>query len=1787
MMYIRLRIRRPSKSRVSSGVWVMAAVVALAPFLHVPNVEAACNLIPGTAKSFNSELGASNRPFAAPGERLEVTVRDCDAGSTGLTAVATDHVVTIVFQPPTGPSNAVILTADGDCSAIDMVDPQLALDACELELGGGQANCVTMAGSGLQIVEHDGERFLSMRFPVTHATCAAGVNVGDRCEPTQPTDCPGGSCTGNNGGLAGPAAIAISEPGDPLPCGLATGTCSAEPGLLACVDDYYQNDGECGTDLALGPFPHFTALPAPNDYAKDCFGPAAPPCDATATEVRGALDTAGNLLVPVSWQNVLVPSPPHNPRLVRTRLLSPLPFKVPGPAFTTSYTIEGGRLPPVFEPTVGVGAVNPDVVTMDGSAKSPYTILRIGRRHGTCQGGPNAGELCNVDADCPSGSCPQTCLEDTGIQCNTNADCDVDGPCGELFDLSSLVTAGGTGPFLLDRAQAMAQPGMCQNTGATCMADCGLDGPCVNYAFEADLLVTLDSLGNVTDDLRAFTASEAIAGVDYNGDGDMTDNVPILRNRLTGDDDDLGSPAGCGTTGRSIMSIREGLFRYPALAVEGDVFAFLESETDSDNCIANSDEDSSDAILRVFRLGVGETVYASPLRGADAASKIDDRPLALSGGTVFVRSSEAAMAARLTNRLSYPDVGGAEADAQSSGPVISADGRWVAFTSWAENLSDGESPPDDNNRPDVFVAATADSAVTARVSVGHAPGKVQGDFGDSAAGDISGDGRYVAFGSGMTNLLTVPGPIDDNSLFDVFVHDRDADGDGVFDESGGAGSTDTKRVSVGPSRVQATGGGSFLPSISSNGRFVSFYSAATNLVSGDTNGFNDMFVHDRDADEDGIYDETGANDTLTVRVSVASDGEQGAAPSEGRSSVSDDGRFVAFISDAENLLGVGNDDNGDPDIFVHDRDADSDGIFDEVGAISTERVSVGPSGLQADDGSEIPTMTSDGRFVAFRSLATNLLGPGVDTNGFWDIYVHDRETGVTELVSVGPGGLPSDGTSNGTISLSADGRFVTYISLATNLLGPGNDGNLSSDVFVYDRQTGETSNVSVAPGGLGATGGGSFQPTMSADGRVIAFISGATDLLGPGMDTNGVTDVFARAFDSGDPLGIDALLFEDGALDDTVLEAIDAVSGTVTTLCPAEDVSVAGGGASFLRPEAEAGAPATPACPKDSLNGDVDTDDEVVQLWPGSGAVQDLNCAATAVSMSPAWVGALVSESGEQADGNGDGDQTDDNVGLHRVAGPFAGTTCTDGNWIHTGQAADTLTVSGNTAVFITPESDQGASPTGLNTDGDALDRILQVYALNAGANSAAPTACTVAPGPATTCSAGVLQPANQFVVGDLAVEACEGSDVQLVAFSTSEAAEGMTNLNSMSNDAATGDADANDDVLQVYDAVSGILMNTGMAVLPCMFDACDPRQPFLVSGSTVKFLTLECGQGGTISGNCSVDGGTDLNNDGDDADIILHSFDFCTGWTTVIGSVSFADGQNPLNVSDESQVFLSPGGRCSVDPPVACVDADDCSDGELCNVDTAKCVLASPSTCIPLGDDCPTGSVCYAEDIVAATGVEDVDDDGVPDEQDNCATTPNTDQTDTDSDGVGDACEGPLIAVCEAAPVVGCLGGEKASFQMKDKDGDAKDQVKWKISKVDSFDHTALGDPATSAQYKLCIYDETADTPTLVGTLAIEAGAGWDDKNPKGFKYKNKTGSSDGVTKAQLKPSDKNKGKVQLIAKGSTANWPLPLSASEYFDQDSNVTVQLVSNGTATCWSSEFTSNIKNTGELFKAKAP
>ena len=383
--------------------------------------------------------------------------------------------------------------------------------------------------------------------------------------------------------------------------------------------------------------------------------------------------------------------------------------------------------------------------------------------------------------------------------------------------------------------------------------------------------------------------------------------------------------------------------------------------------------------------------------------------------------------------------------ALEAGPRASADGRFVAFSSTSSNLV----PDDTNGKSDVFVHDRLTGA-TERVSLTDQGQQAKlGGAGQA----LSSDGRFVVFVS-MSNDL-VPGI--SNGYTDVFVRDRLL--------------STTVRASLG-SAGQEPDRHCGSPSLSADGRYVAFVSAATNLVPGDLNGGDDVFLRD----------------LVTGTIEVVSVDPRGLPAGGGGPSISGDGRWVAFGSYGSTL--VAGDTNGEGDVFVRDRLTGT-----------TQRVSVDGQGQQASGSSMRGAISEDGRVVVFDSVAPDLV-PG-DTNGYWDVFVHVLGTGATERVSLSSSG----GEANDFCwfaSISSQGRFVSFTSWATNLV-PG-DTLLDLDVFVHDRLTGQTTWESI--GLSGAEGNGeSLSATLSGDGMFVVFVSTSTNLV-PGDGVG--EDIFVR-----------------------------------------------------------------------------------------------------------------------------------------------------------------------------------------------------------------------------------------------------------------------------------------------------------------------------------------------------------------------------------------------------------------------------------------------------------------------------------------------------------------------------------------------------------------------------------------------------------------------------------------------------------------------------------------------------
>jgi Tol biopolymer transport system component len=382
--------------------------------------------------------------------------------------------------------------------------------------------------------------------------------------------------------------------------------------------------------------------------------------------------------------------------------------------------------------------------------------------------------------------------------------------------------------------------------------------------------------------------------------------------------------------------------------------------------------------------------------------------------------------------------------------------------------------------------------MTSRVTIGSAGEQTTSS---SSGASVSATGRFVAFTSTDSSLIAG----DTNSSRDIFVRDRKRG--------------TTQRITVDSSGTQANSHSAW-PFLSATGRYVVFDSLATNLVPGDTNGLNDVFLHDRD---------TGT----TERVSTSGSGIQGNGPSgeDAPTSVSADGRYVAFSSRASNLAPL--DTDTQRDIFVKDR---------ATGAI--ELVSVDTAGLPLTGVHSSPNISDDGRYVVFQSglgihVRDRQLGStdfieggiwaGISPNGRFVAYTRyavpqpnicdfsicgvvwllDRHTGTSEQISFDH--AQRSMTVPNQRVVSEDGRIVIFTSYSSDVV-PG-DLNDSADVFVYDRHRHTARLVSTDDAGQPGDRA-SHGESMSADGRLVGFSSASTNLVEG--DSNSIRDVFVH-----------------------------------------------------------------------------------------------------------------------------------------------------------------------------------------------------------------------------------------------------------------------------------------------------------------------------------------------------------------------------------------------------------------------------------------------------------------------------------------------------------------------------------------------------------------------------------------------------------------------------------------------------------------------------------------------------
>lgn len=405
-----------------------------------------------------------------------------------------------------------------------------------------------------------------------------------------------------------------------------------------------------------------------------------------------------------------------------------------------------------------------------------------------------------------------------------------------------------------------------------------------------------------------------------------------------------------------------------------------------------------------------------------------------------------------------------EANSSSFSARLSADGRYIAFCSFATNLV----PNDTNNVLDTFVYDSHTSDVE-RVSVTETGTEVYG-WNNCHGVDISGDGRYVVFGSDTAELDDAAGR---NLYNDIFLRDQ---GKGGLLQI-------THAYDGGPAN-----GDSYDPDISADGRHIIFRSYASNLVPNDTNGVADVFGYDI---------QTRTISLISVSSTDSSVNGSGWIFANG-SSVSGDGRYFVFYSSASNL--VEKDTNGTLNVYVHDRDADEDGYFDEPdpSETHTELISINLNGMGGSDHSTLPSISQNGRYIIFTSYAVDLVP--CDNNGTADLFVRDTHTDITEIVSLSSDGI--QGTLPSIMGLiSDDGRFIVMQSLAQLTSDPPSPYWM---IYLRDRQIGVTTLLSLGQNGLANRESG--YPTLSTNGRTVVFESFASNLVP--NDTNGAFDLF-------------------------------------------------------------------------------------------------------------------------------------------------------------------------------------------------------------------------------------------------------------------------------------------------------------------------------------------------------------------------------------------------------------------------------------------------------------------------------------------------------------------------------------------------------------------------------------------------------------------------------------------------------------------------------------------------------
>jgi Tol biopolymer transport system component len=624
----------------------------------------------------------------------------------------------------------------------------------------------------------------------------------------------------------------------------------------------------------------------------------------------------------------------------------------------------------------------------------------------------------------------------------------------------------------------------------------------------------------------------------------------FLYDRVNGTNRLVSHARGSSTT----VGNQTSFFSQSTLNSNGRYVAFSSA---ADDLVANDFNQRPDVFLYDFSSGRNTLVSrsASGLNGQPGDGFSDEPRISSDGAWVAFQSASTDLVPGQTetNTLSddvflwsrdsgamilvtHADGSPAEAsNGETAGFRISSDGAWIALASTADNLSAGVD--DANAAPDLFLYArtTAGNALlTGLLTVrGGAPSAAASGRNPQGADTLSDDGRYAAFLSAAPNLI--PGQEDGNNATDVFLHDRLAgtttlvshtsgsampagtagnalsrdalvspDGSAVvflsdasdlvpgllssppgtrlFLQDTATGQTTlVDHAASSPGTPPIPGNGAAGPfSVSADGRWVAFVDSGSNLVAGqvDTNFVADVFLYDYATGGIVLISHNAASPNRTANAS------------SNFPVLSGDGRYVAFTSQASDLVPG---QSGAGGLFVYDR-------------IAGTTVRASPSvDFQL-------AISRDGRWVAFRSTATNLVPGQVDANGTDDVFLWDRISGSTILVSHASGSFTAAGNGRSDLNLipftppviSADGRWVAFLSDASDLVAGQSDSNFGPDVFLFDRISGTLTLVSRSAASSTTAGDwSSYEPALSADGRFVSFFSPATDLVPGQADANG------------------------------------------------------------------------------------------------------------------------------------------------------------------------------------------------------------------------------------------------------------------------------------------------------------------------------------------------------------------------------------------------------------------------------------------------------------------------------------------------------------------------------------------------------------------------------------------------------------------------------------------------------------------------------------------------------------